>query len=313
MKDMVIIGGGPAGLSAAIYGIRAGLDLMLIEKFSPGGQVMNTFEVENYPGFSEPVAGWELMSKMEQQVRRLGVEIGQGEVKSIQKNVEENFFVIRFSDNRVMESRTVIVATGASLRKLGVEGEEAFTGRGVSYCATCDGAFFKDRVTAVVGGGDTALEEAIFLTRFSSKVYIIHRRDEFRGTKILQERLLSNSKIEPIYDTLVESINGTDAVKTLTLKNKKTGAVRELEVDGVFIFVGYDANTTFLQGELLNEQGEVNVDMEMKTSIDGLYGAGDVRSNSRRQIIMAAADGATAALSAYDYITECDFSCIEEG
>lgn len=313
MKDMVIIGGGPAGLSAAIYGIRAGLDLMLIEKFSPGGQVMNTFEVENYPGFSEPVAGWELMSKMEQQVRRLGVEIGQGEVKSIQKNVEENFFVIRFSDNRVMESRTVIVATGASLRKLGVEGEEAFTGRGVSYCATCDGAFFKDRVTAVVGGGDTALEEAIFLTRFSSKVYIIHRRDEFRGTKILQERLLSNSKIEPIYDTLVESINGTDAVKTLTLKNKKTGAVRELEVDGVFIFVGYDANTTFLQGELLNEQGEVNVDMEMKTSIDGLYGAGDVRSNSRRQIVMAAADGATAALSAYDYITECDFSCIEEG
>ncbi len=312
MKDMVIIGAGPAGLSASIYGIRAGLDILVIEKFSPGGQVMNTFEVENYPGFVEPIAGWELMSKMEEQVRRLGVEIGQGEIISIQKNLENNYFIIRMSDNRVLESRTVIVATGASLRKLNVKGEQDYTGRGVSYCATCDGAFFKDKVTAVVGGGDTALEEAIFLTRFSSKVYIIHRRDEFRGTKILQERLLLNEKIEPVYDTVVEAINGGEKVESISLKNKKTGELRELNLDGVFIFVGYDANTSFLQDELLNEHKEVMVDMEMRTSIPGLFGAGDVRGNSKRQIVMAAADGATAAINAYDYITDCEISSMKE-
>jgi len=306
MKDVIIIGAGPGGLSASIYAIRAGLDVQLLEKFSPGGQVMNTFEVENYPGFVDPVAGWELMSKMEEQAKRLGVQFEQGDVTAIQKNEEQNIFTVRLTDNRVLESRTVIIATGASLKKLGVEGEEDFTGRGVSYCATCDGAFFKEKITAVVGGGDVALEEAVFLTRFADKVYIIHRRDEFRGTKILQQRLLDNEKIIPVYDTIVDSINGEGKVESISLTNKKTKEKQDLPVDGVFIFVGYAANTDFVQEELLNPQGEVVVDMEMRTAVTGLFAVGDVRSDSKRQIVMAAADGASAAMNAYEYIVNSD-------
>ncbi|PKL37960.1 MAG: thioredoxin-disulfide reductase [Spirochaetae bacterium HGW-Spirochaetae-1] len=304
MKDLIIIGAGPGGLAASIYGIRAGLDVQVVEKFSPGGQVMNTYEVENYPGFVEPVAGWELMSKMEEQARRLGVSIENGEVSSIHKDADRNLFVIRLTSNRVLEARTAIITTGAAFKKLDVPGEKEFTGRGVSYCATCDGAFFRDKVTAVVGGGDTALEEAIFLTRFAGRVYIIHRRDSFRGSKILQDRLLANEKIIPIYDSVVESINGDMKVANLSLLNKKTGEKSNLDVDGVFIFVGYTPNSQFLPDELLNEWGEVKVDMQMRTAVTGLFAAGDIRSESKRQIVMAAADGATAAMNAYDYITD---------
>ncbi len=306
MKDVIIIGAGPGGLSASIYAIRAGLDVQLIEKFSPGGQVMNTFEVENYPGFVDPVAGWELMSKMEEQAKRLGVQFEQGDVAAIQKDEEQNVFTVRLTDNRVLKSRTVIIASGASLRKLGVEGEAEYTGRGVSYCATCDGAFFKGKITAVVGGGDTALEEAIFLTRFAEKVYVIHRRDEFRGAKILQQRLLDNEKIIPVYDTTVDSINGEGKVESVSLTNKKTKEKQDLPIDGIFIFVGYIANTDFVQEELLNSRGEVVVDMEMRTAVAGLFAAGDVRSDSKRQIVMAAADGATAAINAYEHIFNSD-------
>jgi len=303
MRDLIIIGAGPGGLTAAIYGIRAGLDTLLVEKFSPGGQVINTFEVENYPGFVEPISGWELMSKMEEQARRLGVEIATGEIRSIEKDEESGAFVLRLTNDDVLESRAVIVASGASFRKLGAPGEEEFTGRGVSYCATCDGAFYKERVTAVVGGGDTALEEALFLTRFAKKVYLIHRRDQFRGTKILQERVLANDKIEPVYDSIVESIDGKNMVEGVTLKNKKSGEISTLTVDGVFIFVGFSPNTEYLEKALLNEIGEVLVDTHMKTGMEGLYAIGDLRSESRRQIVTAAADGATAAMAAYDYIT----------
>jgi len=302
MKDLIIIGAGPAGLAASIYGIRAGLDLVMLEKFSPGGQVMNTFEIENYPGFVEPVTGWELMAKMEEQAKRLGVTVENGDVASFQRDGNTGKFLIRLTDNRVMEAGSVILATGAAFRKLGVPGEEEFTGRGVSYCATCDGAFFRDKVTAVVGGGDVALEEAFFLTRFASKVYLIHRRDQFRGAKILQDRVLSSDRIVPVYDNIVESINGNSSVSSLTLKNKKSGGLSELDVDGVFIFIGYTPNTGYVPAELLNDSGEVIVDMDMKTGIEGLFAAGDMRSGSRRQIVMAAADGATAALNAYDYI-----------
>ena len=301
MKDLIVIGAGPGGLSAAIYGIRAGLDLAVIERYSPGGQVMNTYEVENYPGFAEPIAGWELMSRMEEQARRLGVEILQGDVQSIQKD-EEGVFLVRQQDNKVLRGRSVILATGASFKKLGVSGELEFTGRGVSYCATCDGAFFKDKVTAVVGGGDTALEEALFLTRFARKVYIIHRRDQFRGTKILQERLLTNEKIEVLYDSEVTSIDGGEKVTSLSLKNKKQGTTSSLPVDGVFIFVGYEPNSGYIQKELLNGDGEVVVNNQMETEIAGLYAIGDLRSDSKRQVVMAAADGATAAMNSYDYI-----------
>lgn len=303
MKDLIIIGAGPAGLTAAIYGIRAGLDLAVIEKLSPGGQAINTFEIENYPGFVDPVAGWELMSAMENQARRLGVEIKSGEIISVEKNSGSGNFILKFQDGETVEAKTVIAATGAKHKNLDVPGESEFTGRGVSYCATCDGAFYKEKVTAVVGGGNTALEEAEFLTRFSSRVYLIHRRDQFRGVKLLQDRILSNEKIEPVYDTIVRSINGKDGVECVTLFNKKTGRESELPLDGVFIFIGWDLNTGYLPGGVVNERGEARVNMQMETPVKGLYAAGDIRESSRRQIVMAAADGATAALNAYEYIT----------
>lgn len=302
MKDLCIIGAGPAGLTAAIYGIRAGLDLTVVEKLSPGGQVMNTYEVENYPGFEEPVPGWELMSKMESQTRRLGAEIVSGEVSSVRRDPENGVFTVSLADGPSMSSKTVISASGASYRRLKVPGEEEYLGHGVSFCATCDGAFFKDRVCAVIGGGDTALEEAHFLTRFAKKVYLVHRRDRFRGAKILQDRVLASDRIEPVYDTVVESIDGGTAVQGVTLKNVKTGKTSSLPVDGVFIFIGFTANTGYLPAEVIDGSGEVAVDSRMRTSVPGLFAAGDLRSGSRRQIVMAAADGATAALEAYDYI-----------
>ncbi len=300
MKDLVIIGGGPAGLSAAIYGKRAGLDLVLLEKFSPGGQVITSFEIENYPGFAEPVEGWKLMADMEAQARRLGVDIINGEVISISK--EGGIFSVNTGGD-VFKGRTVIIAAGANHRKLDVPGEKELLGRGVSFCATCDGAFFKDREVLVAGGGDVALEEAFFLTRFASKVYIAHRRDQFRGAKILQERIFANNKIELLYNSEIVSINGADGVESVTIKNNKKGLTNNINVDGVFIFVGYVPNTSFLDSSLLNECGEVVVDMRMRTSEKGLFAAGDIRSSSRRQIVMAAADGAVAALESYDYIT----------
>ncbi len=303
MKDLIIIGAGPAGLSAAIYGIRAGLDCLIIERYSPGGQVMNTDMVENYPGFVDPVGGWELMSRMEEQARRLGVEITSGDVVSVEKKSDAGSLVIGLAGGDQFEARTVIIATGASFRRLGVSGEAEFTGRGVSYCATCDGAFFKGREVVVVGGGDVALEEAHFLTRFASRVYLVHRRDEFRGAKILQDRVLADSKITTVMDTVVSSINGSQKVSGVLLKNRKTGDERELPVEGVFIFVGWDPNTGYLPAGLLNENREIIVDMNMNTKIPGLYAAGDIRSGSKRQIVMACADGATAALEAYNYLS----------
>jgi thioredoxin reductase (NADPH) len=299
MKDLIIIGGGPAGLTAGIYGIRAGLDLIIIEKIAPGGQVVNSYEIENYPGFPNPISGWDLMEGMEEQTKRLGAEIISGDVVAIKK--ENNLFTVILSDGEI-QGRSVIIATGTANRKLNVPGEKEYLGRGVSYCATCDGAFFKDKVTVVVGGGDAALEEADFLTRFSSKVYLIHRRDQFRGAEILQKRALSNEKIIPILNTVVESINGENKVSSVLLKNKSNGETKILNTDGVFIFVGFDPNSSFADEKLLNENREIIVDMNMQTAIPGLFAAGDIRSNSKRQIVTAAADGATAALNAYEYL-----------
>ncbi len=301
MKELVIVGAGPAGLSAAIYGMRAGIDLVVIEKLAPGGQVMTTYEVENYPGFVDPIPGWELMSNIENQARRLGAEIRGVELSSIRRG-SDGCFEIETGIGDAIRARAVICATGASLLKLGVPGEAEFTGRGVSYCATCDAAFFKERVTAVVGGGDTALEEALYLTRFASKVLLVHRRDAFRGAKLLQKRVMENPIIEPVYNSVVRSINGSGKVESISLEDTKTAAMKDLAVDGVFIFIGYRPNTEYVPGEILNEYGEVMVDSRMRTSIPGLFAAGDLRSDSIRQIVAAAADGATAALSAYDYL-----------
>lgn len=300
MKELIIIGAGPAGLSAAIYGVRAGMDICVIERFAPGGQVVNTYEVENYPGFADPVAGWELMGAMEKQAKRLGVEIQNGEIKQILK--KDKAFVLSLSDGKDLTARAVIITSGASYKKLSVPGETELTGRGVSYCATCDGAFFKDKITAVVGGGNTALEEALFLTKFASKVYMIHRRDTFRGNKILQDRLLANDKVHPLYDSVVQEITGNEKVSGIKLKNLKTGNSSLLELDGVFIFTGSSPNTDFIDKTLLNERGEISVDIEMRTHTEGLFAAGDCRSFSKKQIVTAAADGATAAINAYEYI-----------
>ncbi len=300
MKDLFIIGAGPAGLSASIYAVRAGLDTEVLERFSPGGQVVNTYEVENYPGFADPVPGWQLMSSMEQQARRLGVNILSGEAVKIDKS--DDVFSVTLASGEVIQSRAVIVASGAVYKKLMVPGEEAFTGKGVSYCATCDGAFFRDKVTAVTGGGNTALEEALFLTQFASEVVLIHRKDSFRGSRILQDRVLASSKIRIIYDTVVEAVEGDSSVKNLRLKNVKTGESSVLAADGIFIFVGNQPATSFMNPELLNGAGEISVNSEMETEIPGLFAAGDCRSRTKRQIIMAASDGAVAALNAFDYL-----------
>ncbi|MDR3237400.1 MAG: FAD-dependent oxidoreductase, partial [Spirochaetia bacterium] len=236
MKDLIIIGAGPAGLTASIYAARSGLDTEIIERFSPGGQVLNTYEVENYPGFAEPVAGWQLMSGMEAQARRLGISIESGEALAIEKH-NDGVFSLRLASGTSVESRAVIIASGASYKKLGVAEEERLTGRGVSYCATCDGAFFKDRVTAVIGGGDTAIEEALFLTKFAKKVYLIHRRDSLRGSRVLIDRMLACGKVELIYNSVVESLEGGDALEKIIIKDLKSGRSSPLAVDGFFIFV----------------------------------------------------------------------------
>ena len=303
MKDLVIIGAGPAGLAAAIYGKRAGLDLAVIEKFAPGGQVMNTYEVENYPGFMDPVTGFQLMQSMEAQALRLGTQIESADIASFEKR-DDGTFLVKGNSKEIYETRTLILAMGSSYKLLGIPGEKDFTGMGVSYCATCDGAFFKDKVTAVIGGGNTALEEALFLTRFASKVYLIHRRNECRGDKLLQERVFSNPKIEPMLGYIPEAIIGTSKVESLKLKKADTGEIEDVLTDGVFIFVGYDPLTGIVPADLLDENRQVKVDMHMKTSVSGLYAAGDIRTQSLRQIVMACADGATAAISANEYISK---------
>ena len=302
MNDVIIVGAGPAGLTASIYAVRSGLDAALVERFAPGGQVLNTFEVENYPGFAEPVEGWRLMSNMEEQVRRLGVPVKSGEVLEIEKRGAVFFVSLAGGEN--LEGKSVIIASGASYRKLGIPGEERLAGRGVSYCATCDGAFFKNKITGVVGGGDTAIEEAVFLTRFADKVYLIHRRGTFAAGKINQNRLFANPKIEVIYNTVVESVEGDDSVKKIIIKNVKSGELSELFIDGFFIFVGNNPNSSFVKAELLGEDNGVIVDQSMCTPVAGLFAAGDCRSGSKKQIVLAAADGALAAMSAYEYILE---------
>jgi thioredoxin reductase (NADPH) len=301
MKDLLILGAGPAGMSAAIYGRRAGLDLAIAERYAPGGQVMNTYEIENYPGFTDPVSGFTLVNAMESQALRLGTEVMSCDVSSYEKNAAGHFVVLGTGGERY-EARALILAMGASYKRLEVPGEREFTGKGVSYCATCDGAFYKNKMTALVGGGNTALEEALFLTRFASKVYLIHRRDEFRADMVLRERVRANEKIEILYSTVVEKVNGSMKVESLSIRDLTRNATKELSVDGFFVFVGYDPNSSIVPGDLLDEWKQIRVDIRMRTSVEGLFAAGDIRGGSKRQIVMACADGATAAMEAYDYL-----------
>jgi len=303
MYDVIIVGGGPAGLTAGLYTARAKLKCLLIEQGLVGGLVTTTEWVENYPGFEEGILGAELAQKMEKQAVKFGLEIRQDSVKTIAIRDKLKEVVLESGDT--LQAKALILATGAHPRNLKVEGEDEFRGKGVSYCATCDGAFFKGEDIAVVGGGDSAVQEAIFLTKFAGKVYIIHRRDKLRAEKLLQERAFSNPSIEIIWDSVVEKITGDTSVKAIHLKNVKTGETSVLDVQGVFIYIGYNPNTEFLAGLAnLDEDNYLITDQSMATSAPGVFAAGDVRAKPLKQISTAVGDGATAAVSAEKYIEE---------
>ncbi len=303
--DLIIIGGGPAGLTAYLYAVRARLKTLLIEKLSPGGQVLLSDLVENYPGFPEGLPGWQLIEKFVAQVERLGFDKLNTEVLSVA--MEGQWKVVKTANGKSLKTKALIIATGASPKSLGVPGEKELVGKGVSYCATCDGPFFRDQIVAVVGGGNTAVQEALFLTKFAKKVYLIHRRDQLRAQKILQERILSNEKIEILWNTVVEKISGKEIVEGVHLLNKVTGEQKRLSVDGVFIFIGSFPQTSFLQGFLkLDKKGFILTDAEMRTDVPGVFAAGDVRAKVCRQIVTACGDGATAAYRAEHYVAHFD-------
>ena len=298
--DLIIAGGGPAGLTAGLYAARARLQTLLVEKMAPGGQAATTFHIENYPGFAQGISGPDLAQAMEDQAKRFDLEVTYGEVKGL--GSREPFWELEVEDRKV-SAKAVIVATGVEPRKLGVPGEETLRGRGVSYCATCDGPFFKDQDIGVIGGGDSAVEEALYLTRFARRVYLVHRRDALRAEKIIQERALENPKIEILWDTVVTRVVGDSGVEGLELQNVKTKGTQSLKVGGVFFYVGWLSNTGFLKGTLnLDDQGYVLTDDTMATSAVGVFAAGDVRKKLLRQIATAVGDGATAAFAAERYI-----------
>ena len=300
--DVVIIGGGPAGLTAGLYASRAKLNSLLIEKGLVGGQIANAEQVENYSGFPEGVSGIELGQLMHQQAIKHGLKIVSAEAIGIE--LQEGQKVIKTTDGD-FTARAVIIAGGSERQKLGVPGEEEFTGKGVSYCATCDAAFFKEQPVAVVGGGDVAITEALHLTKFASKVTVIHRRDQLRAGHILQEKAFSQPKIEFRWNSIVEKIEGEDLVKRIRLRQVKTGGESTLEVTGVFMSIGLKPNTDYLKSILsLDATGLIITDEKMETEIPGIFAAGDVRYNSARQVITAAGDGATAAIYAEKFISE---------
>ncbi|BBD22071.1 thioredoxin-disulfide reductase [Streptococcus constellatus] len=301
MYDTIIIGSGPAGMTAALYAARSNLKVALLERGIPGGQMNNTSDIENYPGYAN-ISGPKLAEKMFEPLEKLGVEHLFGYVKKIEDhgNVKKVF-----TEDEVFETKTVIIASGAFHRHLGVLGEEELNSRGVSYCAVCDGAFFRDEDLLVVGGGDSAVEEAVFLTRFAKTVTIIHRRDELRAQKVLQDRAFANEKIRFIWGSVVKEIKGDKRVSSVIVENVKTGEISEHEFGGVFIYVGLEPVSEFVKDlGITNEAGWIVTDNHMKTAISGIYAIGDVREKNLRQVTTAVGDGAIAGQEVYKYITE---------
>lgn len=301
MYDVIIIGGGPAGLTAGIYCARARFKTLMLEKLIPGGQVMTAFMIENYPGFPEGIQGPDLMEKFASQAKRFGLETDSGTVQNI--TIEGDVKLVHLED-RILKCRAVIIASGAAPIKLDVPGEGLYVGRGVSYCATCDGAFFRNQDVAVIGGGNSALSEAFFLTRFAKKVYIIHRRDQLRADAIVQEEAHANPKISFIWDTVVDAVEGDQSGMTrLKLRNLKSGATSELPAQGVFIYVGMHPNTEFLKETIeLTPDGYIVADEGGRTSVPGIFAAGDVRNKQLRQIATAVGDGAAVSFTVEKYL-----------
>jgi thioredoxin reductase (NADPH) len=311
MLDCAIIGGGPAGMTAGLYATRGGLkSVVMFEKGMPGGQITQSSEIENYPGFFEHgKTGMDFMDTWQEQVMHFGLQHRMDEVRRIRKDGEH--FIVELAGGEEVEAKTVVVATGSTPKRAGFKGEDEFFGKGVSTCATCDGFFYKNKEVAVLGGGDTALEEAHYLSNICSKVYVIHRRDSFRAAPSTVDRVMRTENIELITDTTVEEVVG-DAmgVTGIRLKNKKSGDISLLEVPGVFVFVGHNVNNQVLQDEKgtficdTNEQGQMIVDLNMHTSLEGLFAAGDIRIEAPKQVVCAAGDGAIAALQVISFIQE---------
>lgn len=301
--DVIIIGGGPAGLTAGLYCGRARLKTLLLEKATTGGQAATTDEIENYPGFPEGIGGYELTEKMKQQAVQFGTELM--EIKPVETiEVEGDERIVKTEDEE-FRARAIIIASGAEPGTLGVPGEAEFRGKGVSYCATCDGAFYRDKVVAVIGGGNSAVEEAIFLTKFASKVYIVHRRDELRADKIVQERALKNEKIEIVWDSHLKKILGENKVEEIVVEHKTTRERTEYKVDGVFFYIGTVPNTVFCEGVIeLDEREFIITDDNLETSMRGIFACGDCRANLLKQVSVAVGEGALAAVEAEKYIEE---------
>lgn len=300
--DVIIIGAGPAGMTAAVYASRANMSTLMIERGVPGGQMTNTEEIENYPGY-DSILGPELSNKMFEHAKKFGAEYAYGDIKQI---IDGEEYKTVDAGTKQFKARSIIIATGAQFKKLGVPGESEFGGRGVSYCAVCDGAFFKGRELVVVGGGDSAVEEGVYLTRFASKVTIVHRRDKLRAQKILQQRAFENEKIDFIWNHTVKEIHGKDGkVNSVTLVNTVTGEEKEFKTDGVFVYIGMVPLTKpFENLNITNEAGYIVTNELMETSVPGVFAAGDVREKNLRQIVTATGDGSIAAQSAQRYVEE---------
>lgn len=305
VENVIIIGSGPAGLTAGIYTARANLNPLLITGNDLGGQVAITYEVENYPGFPESISGPELVERMQKQAEKFGTRIEFDYVEAVE--LDQQPFTVRTVNGEVYKAWTLIVSTGATARRLGVPGEQELTGRGVSYCATCDGFFFRGREVVVVGGGDSAIEEAIFLTRFASKVTIVHRRDQLRASQILQQRAFENDKIEFVWDSVVTSVNddsgANNAVSSVTLRNVKTGEERLFPAGGVFIFIGHYPNSQIFQGKLaMDEEGYILTDRLMTTNVPGVFAAGEIQDKRFRQVATSVGQGTAAAMEVEKYL-----------
>lgn len=299
--DIVIIGGGPAGLTAGIYAARARLHTLLIEKDMIGGNIVYAELVENYPGFPDGISGMDLTRMMHEQATRFGMETRMTEITGL--TINDKVKIIKTGDEEIT-ARAVIIAGGSKRQSIGAPGEQEFTGRGVSYCATCDGAFFTDQTVAVIGGGNAAIQEALHLARYASSVTLVHRRNELRATKIEQEKALAEPKIKYAWDSVVTAIEGGDTVESLKLRNVKTNIETALAVKGVFVAIGFTPNTAYLKDILaLDQAGLIPVNQDMETSVPGLFAAGDIRTGSIRQVISACGDGATAAVSADKYLS----------